>query len=256
MTRSSFLLPVRRTGTAVALVALTLGLGACQDAVQRLKDVGEQPAMTNITDPTQAPGYKPVSMPVANDEEPPPSNGSIWAPGARAFFKDHRASRVGDVLTVTVAINDQAKMNNQTQNQRADTSTSGSTNLLGLEQILPSFVSAGTTSLLNTDGTLNTNGQAQTNRSEQIDLTLAAVVTQVLPSGNLVIVGSQELRVNYEVRDLQISGVVRPTDIDTTNSVTYDKIADARISYGGHGQGTSLQQPRYGTQVMDILSPF
>jgi flagellar L-ring protein precursor FlgH len=252
MPRSRFPLSGRSAGVAVAMAALALG--ACQDAAMRLKSVGEQPALSNITDPTQAPGYKPVSMPVANDEVPPPANGSIWAPGARAFFKDHRASKVGDVVTVTVAINDQAKLNNQTQGTRNDNSTSAGINALGLEALLPNWLNA--SSLVNTNGTLNTDGQAQINRSEQIDITLAAVVTQVLPSGNLVIVGSQELRVNYEVRDLQISGIVRPSDIDTTNTVAYQNIADARISYGGHGQGTDLQQPRYGTQVMDIVAPF
>jgi flagellar L-ring protein precursor FlgH len=243
----------QRLTATVTLAALSLGLTACA-GVDRLKSIGEQPALAKITDPTQAPGYKPVSMPVPNDELPQTAKGSIWQPGARAFFKDHRASRVGDLVTVQIAINDQAKLNNQTQGTRNDATTSAGTNMLGLEKVLPNWLNA--TSLVNTSGTLATDGQAQINRSEQVDTTIAALVTQVLPTGNLVIVGRQEMRVNYDIRDVQISGIIRPTDIDPTNTITYDKIADARISYGGQGQGMDLQQPRYGTQLMDIVSPF
>lgn len=244
---------LRNTASAATLITLAVALTGCS-AAQRLENIGEVPAMTKIQDPTAAPGYQPVAMPVPQSELVQHNFGSMWQPGARAFFKDHRAGRVGDLLTITVAIKDQAILNNQTQNTRKDSTSSIGTNMLGLETILPSAISA--SSLVNASGTLGTDGQAQINRSEQITTTLAALVTQVLPSGNLVIVGKQEIRVNYEVRDLQITGIVRPTDIDATNSVTYDKIAEARISYGGHGQGSDLQQPRYGTQFFDIISPF
>ncbi len=244
---------LRNSASTATLIALAVALTGCS-AAQRLKNIGEVPAMTKIQDPTQAPGYQPVAMPVPQSEVAQHNFGSMWQPGARAFFKDHRAGRVGDLLTITVAIKDQAILNNQTQNTRKDSTSSVGTNLLGLETLLPSAIAA--SSLVSASGALGTDGQAQINRSEQITTTLAALVTQVLPSGNLVVVGKQEIRVNYEVRDLQITGIVRPTDIDATNSVTYDKIAEARISYGGHGQGTDLQQPRYGTQFFDIISPF
>ena len=78
----------------------------------------------------------------------------------------------------------------------------------------------------------------------------------VLPNGILSIVGSQEIRVNFELRDLQVSGFVRPEDISRQNEITYDKIASARVSYGGRGQISDVQQPRYGQQVLDILLPF
>ncbi len=241
------------TARGAALIAVAIALTGCS-AAERLKNVGEVPAMTRVQDPTTVPGYQPVAMPVPNSEMAQHNFGSMWQPGARAFFKDHRAGRVGDLLTITVAIKDQAILNNQTQKTRKDSTSSIGTNMLGLETILPSAISA--SSLVSASGALGTDGQAQINRSEQITTSLAALVTQVLPSGNLVVVGKQEVRVNYEVRDLQISGIVRPTDIDATNSVSYDKIAEARISYGGHGQGSDLQQPRYGTQLFDIISPF
>jgi flagellar L-ring protein FlgH len=81
-------------------------------------------------------------------------------------------------------------------------------------------------------------------------------VTQVLPNGNLVVQGRQELRVNFEVRELQITGVIRQQDISSTNTVSYTKLAEARISYGGRGQLTDVQQPRYGQQLLDIIAPF
>jgi len=242
-----------KSATAIALVLATFDLAGC-NTLSRLNDVGEQPAMTKISDPTKAPGYQAVEMPVPDASHASAGYGSIWQPGAKAFFKDQRAKRVGDVLTVSITINDSAIMNNQTQGNRGDSDTVSMANLFGLEVPLAAIMSPATA--VDTSNKHVTNGQAQINRSEQINLRVAAEVTQVLPNGNLVITGRQEIRVNYDVRELQVSGVVRAMDIDALNEVAYDKIAEARISYGGHGQGTDLQQPRYGQQILDVLSPF
>ncbi len=237
---------------------LALTLTGCGDTLDRLANLGDQPALTKLHDPTKDPGYTPVTMPVPTSRQEIRTAGSIWEPGARAFFKDQRASRVGDVLTVSITINDSAKLANQTQGNRADSESLSLSHLLGFESgaggVLPNAFNPA--NAIDTANTHVTNGQAQVNRSEQINLTLAATVTQVLPNGNLVIVGLQEVRVNFDVRELRITGVVRASDIDQLNNITYDKIAEARISYGGHGQGTDLQQPRMGQQLIDILSPF
>jgi flagellar L-ring protein precursor FlgH len=237
----------------VLLGGAALLLTGCH-SLSRLSELGEQPPMTPVKDPTKIPGYQKVEMPVPTPINAHPQYGSIWQPGARAFFKDQRAKRVGDVLTVVVTINDLANLNNQTQGNRGDSDAVSIANLFGLENRLSKIMNPATA--VNTSNKRVQNDQAQINRTEQINTRFAAEVAEVLPNGNLVIVGRQEIRVNYEVRELQLQGIVRATDIDSLDEVTYDKIAEARISYGGHGQGTDLQEPRLGQQLLDIISPF
>ncbi|GIK99675.1 MAG: flagellar L-ring protein [Alphaproteobacteria bacterium] len=183
---------------------------------------------------------------------------SLWRTGSRAFFKDQRASQVGDILTVIIEIEDRARLNNSTNRSRAAGESADLSAFLGfesqLDNILPDEVDP--TNLVDANSDSNTTGAGSVNRREDINLRVAAVVTQVLPNGNLVLSGRQEVRVNYEVRELLVAGIIRPEDITSTNQVDYDKIAEARISYGGRGHITDVQQPRYGQQVFDILFPF
>jgi len=232
-------------------------LSAC-NAFDRVTEIGDAPKLSPIQNPTQAPGYVPVSMPM-----PPPSlaerqPNSLWQTGARAFFRDQRASRVGDILTVVVTINDQAQLQNETKRSRANTDTASLTNFFGFESHLHNWLpkAVDPTNLVNTGSNLSNDGKGSIARQEQIDLRIAATVTQVLPNGNLVLQGKQETGVNFDRRDLSISGVIRPQDISAENTVTYDQIAEARIEYGGHGSITDVQQPRYGDQLLDILLPF
>lgn len=250
---------LRHALSFTAMGFVSLSLGACSaNTGTKLSELGSEPAMTKISDPTTAPGYQPVSLPVPNPGVSSRQSGSIWQPGARAFFKDQRASRVGDVLTVSIAINDSAILANETQGARNDTDKVGVTNFLGFEtklsKVLPSAVNPG--ALVNTSGVRATDGKGSVNRSEQINVQVAALVTQVLPNGNMIVVGKQEVRVDYDLRELAFTGVVRPTDIDATNTIVWAKIAEARLSYAGRGQSEDLQQPRAGSQLIDILSPF
>jgi flagellar L-ring protein precursor FlgH len=250
---------IRRRLPLTVLAFMGLSLGACtNDTVAKLGELGEKPAMTKITDPTREPGYTPVSMPVPNPVAENHQNGSIWQSGARAFFKDQRATRVGDVLTVNVVMNDSAIMANETKGQRNDSDQVGAANLMGFEQQLQKILphASNPATLIDTSGVRNTDGKATINRQEQIAVQLAAIVTQVLPNGNLVVNAKQEVRVDYDLRDVSFSGIVRPTDIDATNTIAWNKIADARLSYSGRGQSEDLQQPRLGSQLIDILSPF
>lgn len=243
-----------RVGTALAL---GLSLGGC-GAFTRLTQIGAPPPLTTIQNPKTQPGYQPVSMPVPQAIVAERRPNSLWQAGSRAFFKDQRASQVGDILTIDINFTDQAQFNNETQTQRTTTEQDGITNLFGLEQQIPKFLpkAANPSSLVNVNGITNNDGKAAITRQEQVALEVAAIVMQVLPNGNLVVQGHQELRVNNEVRDLQLAGVLRPQDISATNTTTLDKLAEARVSYGGRGNMTDDQAPRYGEQLLDIISPF
>ena len=238
--------------TTTALV-LVLGLvGGCS-AIDRIKSIGEQPRLSAIENPTAQPGYKPVSMPMPTPQPAVYNPNSLWRNGSRAFFKDQRAQQIGDILTVTVNITDTAQFANETQLNRTGTINEDINNLFGKKMALGTQL-PGTT--LNADGTTTNDGKGSINRQETLQTRVAAVDTQVLPNGNLVVEGKQEIRVNFEMRELIVAGVVRPEDIQSDNTIDSTKIAQARIAYGGKGQLTDLQQPRYGQQVFDVLLPF
>jgi flagellar L-ring protein precursor FlgH len=243
--------PLRQIAATAAAALLLAGCSA----FTRISQIGEAPPLTTIQDPKTQPGYQPVSLPmpapIVGQREP----NSLWKAGSRAFFKDQRAAQIGDILTVLVSFDDTAQFNNETQTQRTTNEQDGAANLFGLEKLI-SHAGANPASLVNVTGTTNNDGKAMIDREEKVTLEVAALVTQVLPNGNLVVEGHQELRVNYELRDLQIAGVLRPQDISSTNTVSLDKLAEARISYGGRGALTNDQQPRFGEQLLDTISPF
>ena len=238
-----------------ALAALTLS--AC-GAGERLSQVGKAPALSGIENPTHASNYTPVSMPMPESRPQVRQANSLWSMGSRAFFKDQRASQVGDLITVIIQISDNAQISNTTQRSRSNSEDAGLTGLFGLEaelgKVLPDAVNPG--NLLGLESGSSSSGAGTINRREAINLRVAAVVAQKLPNGNMVIEGRQEVRVNFEVRELIVAGVVRPEDIAANNTIESEKIAEARIGYGGRGQITDVQQPRYGQQLLDIVMPF
>jgi flagellar L-ring protein precursor FlgH len=246
-----------QTGRVLAAVGVLLAVSGC-NTYQRLTQVGSTPQLTEIRNPQQDPNYRPVTLPMPKADPDNRQANSLWRPGARAFFKDQRAGQTGDILTVVIDINDKAALTNSTNRSRINKETSALNGFLGFEanlnKVLPNQVD--NTNLLGLDGSTNNAGAGKIDRVEEIALKVAAIVTQVLPNGNLVIHGKQEVRVNYEVRELQIAGIVRREDIASTNTISYEKIAEARIAYGGRGLITDVQQPRYGNQVLDVLFPF
>jgi flagellar L-ring protein precursor FlgH len=247
--------PTTLTTRLAALALAGIALAGCS-AADRIANIGEQPALSAIQNPTTQPGYRPVSMPMPEPMVATYSPNSLWRSGSRAFFNDQRAARVGDLVTVRVDITDSAQIANQTARSRSSTEELGGGGMIGtqLDMILPEGATPDAIANFGSDST--SSGQGSVNRSERLTTTVAAVVTQVLPNGNLVIEGRQEVRVNYEVRELVVAGVVRPEDIDASNTIESSKIAEARIAYGGRGQITDVQQPRYGQQLFDILMPF
>ena len=241
-----------------AVVAgLAVALGAC-NLGRRLTEVGTEPALAPIVNPNGQPGYKEVSLPMPAAEPQLRLANSLWRPGARAFFRDQRASRVGDLLTVSVTIEEEAALSNSTSRTRTNAEDVDITNLLGyegaLDAILPEAIDPA--SIVSLGSTSNSAGTGTVAREETVTFEVAAIVTQVLPNGNFVIHGHQEVRVNFEVREILVAGVVRPEDISSLNTVVHTQIAEARISYSGRGQLSDVQQPRYGQQVLDILLPF
>ena len=239
---------------SASLAALSVASGC--SSIDRLTQIGETPKLTSIDNPTTQPGYKPVQMPMPKPETVSYAPNSLWRNGSRAFFKDQRAHQVGDLLTVTVNITDQANFANETQRSRNSKEDSGISDFIGAKTLGAQAQKVLPGRLLTADSSSTSDGKGSIQRQETLQTNVAAVVTQVLPNGNLVVEGKQEIRVNYEMRELIVAGIVRPEDIQSDNTIDSTKIAQARISYGGRGQIMDVQQQRYGQQVMDILLPF
>lgn len=237
--------------TALLLLAPLAACSTVKEAVRGpdLAPVGYPAALAPITQP----------MVSARDPGPQPASAnSLWRTGARAFFNDQRAGRVGDILTVQIDIDDSAKTNNATTSSRTSGMTAGVPHLLGLEtslgKVLPGAFDPA--NALETNSATNNAGSGSVNRQEKINLTIAAVVTGVLPNGNMVIQGTQEVRTNAEVRQLTVAGIVRPEDISSANTIKHTQIAEARISYGGRGDISRVQKTPAGQSLLEKFSPF
>jgi flagellar L-ring protein FlgH len=237
--------------TAVAGAALLSGCASMDEALHG-------PQLSPISNPATVAGSQRISMPL-----PAPSNetagaNSLWRSGAKSFFGDQRASQIGDILTVNIEIADSAQVNNSTQRSRSTTEEAGIQALLGFEshiqRILPGEPALDPA--VGFDSSSASTGTGSVNRAESVSLTVAAVITDRLPNGNLVIGGSQEVRINNELRELLVSGVIRPEDIAADNTIDHSKIAEARISYGGKGDISAVQRNRYGARVYEKIAPF
>ncbi len=244
-----------------ALAAPTL-LGGC-GMMTRLSEVGSPPGMTPSANPTRVAGYHEVTLPTTPPPPPPNAPASLWRVGAKDFLKDQRASSVGDLVTILVNVADNAALQDNTTISRLSNETLGVPNILGLANLFPKIfgaaggsvpnASAATTNTGSTDATTTT---GQVARNESVTLRLAGVVTQVLANDNLVVMARQEMRVNDELRVLTVTGVIRGEDIASDNTISSDRIAEARISYGGRGDLTYAQQKPWGQQVLGAIAPF
>lgn len=253
MNRFSF----RSMTSIIMAIGFSFSIGGC-NLMTKLSEVGSEPKMSQISNPVAQPGYRPVTMPMPAPQIVEDNPNSLWRPGAKAFFKDIRAKEVGDILTVRLSLDDSASLNNATNRTRGGSESTELNTIMGfsnpVEKVFKTADNPNT--LFDFGSTSETDGDGDIGRSEKIDLDVAAVVIQVLPNGSLSIMGRQELRVNYELRELMVQGIIRPQDIEADNTITHDKIAEMRLAYGGRGTLSDLQQPRWGTQVWDILAPF
>ena len=254
---------------AVAPLALLLAAAGCG----RLDHVGKPPSFTPpgqvlstepltvtperiaLATPQPGPAELAAMRAPANQQEPIVS-ASLWRSGPASLLGDRRARTRGDILTVVIEIDEEAQIDNATQRTRAAGEDLSISALFGLPDLIDDLTGINLDPATQIASGSNSAGAGSVRRAEEITLRLAATVTDVLPNGHFVIVGNQEVRVNFELRELRVHGVIRPEDISRKNEITYDKIADARVSYGGRGQITDVQQPRYGQQIADIILPF
>ncbi|MFK7973427.1 MAG: flagellar basal body L-ring protein FlgH [Rickettsiaceae bacterium] len=245
----------------IFLIAVIFMLSACGNTVERLKRVGKAPEFQNIEIPTVEEDAEAAELRQARiqlQHAHMQKTNSLWQPGSTKFFRDSRAWKVGDLIRVVVEIKDKAKLDNTTHQNRTGKDSMGIPNFFGQEKVLKEKLpsTANLNSLIGTDSSRKHYGNGRIDRKETIETEIAAVVTKVLPNGNLIIHGHQEIRVNYELREIKVAGIIRPKDITSDNSIRTNQIAEARISYGGRGVVSDVQQPRVGSQVIDILSPF
>ncbi len=224
----------------------------------RLESVGQLPEFTPSYNSQES-----LAMMAAGTNAPTGSlaevdRASLWSGGAGSLFGDRRAARVGDILTVVIEINESAEISNASSRSRTGSETMAAPVLFGAETVIDQNLPRGLAlgSGASASGSSNSQGDGSVKRNEKLTLRIAATVVATLPNGVIRIEGSQEVRVNFEIRELLVSGFVRPSDISRKNEITYDKIASARVSYGGRGQISDMQQPRLGQQVADILLPF
>jgi len=231
---------------AVLLFLATAILGGC---ATHPREIGQPPAMTPVG--AELAADQMMTKPEVYAAKPTGHRYSTWSDRAASLFTAHRAVAKGDIVTIKIAINDSARLDNQSDRNRTSNKSIGLGAGYGTNAI---------TGELSADANMNSStdytGSGGTTRSETIDLSIAAVVIDELANGNLLIQGSQEVRVNAEMRVLNISGIVRPSDIGPSNTINYDRIAEARISYGGKGRITEVQQPPYGQQALDLYLPF
>lgn len=244
---------------SLSLLCTCCLLSGCSSTLDKLEGIGKPPPLAKLKDPSSDADFKPITWPLP--EAPVPvktSANSLWQPGARTFFRDGRAARVGDLLRVKINITDQAEFDNNTTSTRTSAENIAAPSFFGLEKktgIIP-IINPNPSSLVSTTGSDSNQGNVTAKRKETVQTEVAAMVIQVLPNGNFVIDGKQEFRMNYDIREIAIKGVVRPQDIGSDNTVDSTQVAEARITYGGRGQNMDVQQPRWGTQAIDIISPF
>jgi flagellar L-ring protein precursor FlgH len=250
-------------GLYVFGLASLLSLAGCS-LPEKLSTIGEPPKLSQIQNPTQASGYQPISMPMPASGAPQNKTNSLWQTGSRAFFKDQRANKVGDVVTVIVSLDQKQSIQMTPQISRQSSGSTTVNNVMGFERkaekLFPKKqqTTPGTAnpSWLSFSSDPSLTSTAQYDVQDQFSVRIAATIIQILPNGNMVIMGRQELRLVNEAREIEVKGIVRKEDISSSNTVTSDKIAEMRLAYGGRGELTDMQSFPWGQQIINKVMPF
>ena len=242
---------LKRLVPLMGLIALTSGCG-------RSSAIGRVPDFTPVQDGLEQRAMFDPGLPIYTERYSPLDQASLWTSGQRSLLGDRRAIKRGDITTVVIEIDDKAEISNTSSRSRSGSESLGVPQLFGIPQRINERLPEGASmdNAVSIGSNSASSGDGSVRRNEKLTLRVAATVVDVLPNGTLSIQGSQEVRVNFEMRELLVTGFVRPEDISRQNEITYDKIAAARVSYGGRGQITDMQQPRIGQQVLDAVLPF
>lgn len=241
-------MPLRFVIVAFALSALI----ACSP----LDEIGKNPGFTPVDSGSEYTAMSYAGLPEAPRYSRASDRASLWSSSRASLLGDHRARAQGDILTVVINLNDKAEFSNTTGSSSSGSEERTIADFLGIPEAVNSKLGVDLSPGISTSVKSSSNGQGKISRNEKLTLRVAATVTGAMPNGILKISGSQEIRVNYELRELLVTGFVRPEDISRQNEIPYDKIASARISYGGRGYISRQQQPSYGQQLIDIVLPF
>ena len=238
--------------------SLCLGAIFLISACTRGDHLGREPSFTPTRNASEHNAMLNPGLPLAAEPSRLVDSASLWRGDRQSLLGDRRAMRRGDILTVRIEIDEEAQISNSTSRSRSGSESLGIPQLFGIPQRANEKLPEGASldNAVSLDSSSKSDGDGSVRRKEELTLRVAATVMDVLPNGVLAIEGSQEVRVNFELRELLVSGYVRPEDISRQNEITYDKIAAARISYGGRGQISDMQQPRYGQQILDMVLPF
>lgn len=246
-------------GNRVRLVSVlaplaALAVAACAD----LAAVGQPPEFSPLLPNLEHHALYTLPLPEVTERRGPADPASIWTAGQRSLLGDRRAGQPGDILTVVIEINEGAEITNASSRGRSGSQSMGVPQLLGLPQLIDPHLpgGAGLATAVELDSASAFQGQGRVSRAERLTLRVATTVIERLPNGVLRIEGSQEVRVNNELRELLVTGYIRAEDISRRNEIAYDRIAGARVSYGGRGQISQVQQPRYGQQIVELVTPF
>ena len=246
---------------SIVLISGALLLSGCTKDYKENRNPQFSDMDTNLAEVNRISVPMPAREPIARPKRAEAS--SLWNRGTSSFFEDQRAQQVGDILTVVINISDDARLDNASERSRSSTQGLNSPTFFGygtkIDRILPGIDPADLPTggnIVDLGNTSASAGEGSIARREAINLRVAALIIKELPNGNFVIAGRQEVKVNNELRELRVAGIIRPQDVGTSNTIAYDKIAEARITYGGRGQISQVQQPRYGEDFLDVILPY